>query len=490
MSQVTEFRLHGRESVRQVAPPMESPPPTPLDDLLRQARRLRFVDPTTERAFLTERVEGGLLRARVMLIAAMVAVVAGGGADAANLNSSSTFLRASLQLRAMVELACAGMLVSTWIPGHVRRAEWVNAPGVAVFVAFPLLNFWHFAAEFPQRQFLGLLMGNLIAILAIAAFAMPLRARLLAWIAAAVLVPGAWFFRVTVLADRPAEFRTLLSVLFVPAPMVVLMAWWREAGERTMFAQREHTRRLNTQLAAANAELARLNAEKNEFMAVAAHDLRAPLGAVRGLLQLVRDGKIADGERRREALGHALGETERMHALLENYLGAHALESGRLPVELARVDLGAAARELVSRFAGSAAVKRQTLTTDAPEGRVWVRADAALLAQVGGNFVSNALKFSPPGATVRVALLVAPEGGVARLAVTDEGPGIGAAERDRLFRKFERGSARPTAGESSTGLGLAVAKRLAEAMAGAVGCDSPVEGARGATFWVELPLDR
>jgi len=82
-------------------------------------------------------------------------------------------------------------------------------------------------------------------------------------------------------------------------------------------------------------------------------------------------------------------------------------------------------------------------------------------------------------------LLVAEGGGPARLVVVDAGPGIATAEQGKLFRKFGRLGHKPTGGEASTGLGLAVAKRLAEAMGGAVGCES--EAGRGATFWIELP---
>jgi signal transduction histidine kinase len=466
---------------------MESPTPPTLDALLRQARLLRFGEEALERAFITERVEGGVTRARVMLVAAMVAFAVGGWADLLNFGLQSPFLRASLQLRAMVELACLWMLVSTWFPGHARRAEWLNATGVAVLAAFPLLNFWHYAVQFPGRMFVGQIGGNLLPILAVAAFAMPLRARTLGLVMLAVLVPGAWFFRATVLEERTGEFRVLLSLLLTVPPVVLLMAWWREAGERTMFAQREHVRRLNGELERANAELARLNAEKNEFMAVAAHDLRAPLGVVRGLLELLREGRIATPEKRDEALRQALGETGRMHALVEDYLGAHAAENGTLPVRRETVDLGVAARELVARHGATAAAKGQTLSTDAPAGRVRVRADAALLAQVGDNFITNALKFSPAGAAVRVELLAAPGAGVARLAVVDAGPGVSPEDRGRLFRKFSRGAARPTAGEPSAGLGLATARRLAEAMGGGVGCDSPVADGRGASFWIELP---
>jgi len=97
--------------------------------------------------------------------------------------------------------------------------------------------------------------------------------------------------------------------------------------------------------------------------------------------------------------------------------------------------------------------------------------------------LSNAIKFSPIGGTVWVTL--APGPGVVRLAVRDEGPGISQADRARLFTKYARLGARPTAGESSVGLGLAIVRHLVEAMNGVISCQA--ELGRGATFIVELP---
>ncbi len=465
---------------------MESRPLPSLEDLLRQARRLRFAEPALEATFMRERVEDGVGRARVIIVAAMVVFVAGGASDYATMGRDSALLHAVLLHRAVAVLGCAAMLVSTWVRGHGQRAEWVNAIGVTALAAYPIFAYWHYAYHLPRAQFVGQMNGNLLPILAVSAFALPMRARVLALVVAAVLVPGAWFFRATVLAERTAEFRTVATAFFGVGGVVLLMAWWREAGERAMFAQREHARELNAELGRANAELARLNAEKNEFMAVAAHDLRAPLGVVRGLLGLIQGDRMPAAQRT-EALRLALGETGRMHTLVENYLGAHAAESGTLPVRTEVVDLGAVAAELVARHAAAAASKRQTLATDAPAGRVRVPADPALLAQIGDNFVTNALKFSPAGAAVRIELLAAPGAGVARLAVVDEGPGVTPEDQGRLFHKFSRGAARPTAGEPSAGLGLATVRRLAEAMGGRVGCDSPVTTGGGACFWIELP---
>jgi signal transduction histidine kinase len=241
------------------------------------------------------------------------------------------------------------------------------------------------------------------------------------------------------------------------------------------FAQRE-------QLEAMNAELARMNAEKNEFMAIAAHDLRAPLATVSGVAGQMR-ARAADAK---TGEGAALIETQagRMLALVNDYLGAHAAESGTLPVRRERLHLGEVARAAARRHGPTAARKQQVIELGGEDVATWIEADAALLAQVADNFVSNAIKFSPAGTAVRIEVQTADGHPWARLAVIDRGPGIAADEQANLFRKFGRASTRPTAGETSHGLGLAVAKRLAEAMGGSVGCES--EAGAGATFWVEL----
>lgn len=140
--------------------------------------------------------------------------------------------------------------------------------------------------------------------------------------------------------------------------------------------------------------------------------------------------------------------------------------------------------EAAQRHGPAAQAKEQQVL--APAGPVvLVRTDASLLGQVLDHFLSNALKFSPRGATVRLALGESSASGQVRVEVIDAGLGVSEADRGKLFRKYSHSGARPTGGESSHGIGLAVTKRVAEAMGGQVGCDS--EPGRGATFWVALP---
>jgi len=113
-----------------------------------------------------------------------------------------------------------------------------------------------------------------------------------------------------------------------------------------------------------------------------------------------------------------------------------------------------------------------------------VRADAGALREVFDNLLSNALKFSPPDSCITVSLIV--WNNHARLEIRDQGPGVPASERERIFTKYTRGTARPTAGERSTGLGLAIARELMAVMNGRVWCEAAPGG--GAVFVAAVPL--
>ncbi len=472
--------------------------PTLMDEseLLRQARRLRFDDPAQEVRFRRFDDERSLRQWRIVtgLGAAAVAVIGllpsnssepwVGGAEAAG--------RFGLVLPAAV--VAWGF---SWWKGQRDRLQLVGAVCAAVSVS---MHFANQAATTVPRMLTAGTVASLIAVgaqyLVAVAATLPLRTKAMATALATTVA----MFYVALEGIFPemgtrAGLRTV-AVHFtvtsaVIAAVMVGATWARERLLRIAFAQREQLEAANAEQARTNAELARMNAEKNEFMAIAAHDLRGPLAAVGGVARQMQEvsGDLA-AARREAALIEA--HAGRMLGLVNDYLGAHAVESGTLPVRRGRVELAAAARAAAERLAGAARAKGQTIAVDEVPEPVWVEADAALLAQVTDNFVSNALKFSPAGAVVRLEVHTAEGYARARLAVVDQGPGIAADEQAGLFRKFGKGSARPTGGEASHGLGLAVAKRLAEAMDGSVGCESPATALRagevgaGATFWVEL----
>lgn len=446
--------------------------------LPRQARRLRFADVALERSFRDERVALAMTRARVTLIAGMVATCGVGVSEAfASPPLSPEFNFMNLRLRFWgMGGAWLLMLLSTFLPDHRRRADWVNAAGTVVACWALALIYWHIALLRPSYNLINPAEGGFFTVLLVTAVALPLSFRALAATFVAALAGPVIFYGLTLPVRNVDPVQLAIGCALIGG-VVLVLAWWRESADRLMFAQREHLRALN-------AELARLNAAKNEFMAIAAHDLRSPLATVQGLAAQLEGGRVDEPARAHGAIREL---AQRMLELVENYLGVHAVESGALPVHPARLDLREVAQAAAVRAAPRAGAKQQRVEV-APSPAVWVAADATLLAQVTDNYVSNALKFSPPGTRVELAVLVAEDGSRARLAVTDAGPGIAPEEKKNLFRKFPRTAARPTGGEASHGLGLAVAKRLAEAMSATLGCES-APGA-GATFWIELPTAR
>jgi signal transduction histidine kinase len=152
-------------------------------------------------------------------------------------------------------------------------------------------------------------------------------------------------------------------------------------------------------------------------------------------------------------------------------------------MELAERDLREVCTAAVERCQGAAERKEQRIALRLPDGSAVARIDAGALGQVLDNLLLNAVKFSPWGTGVSCEM--AASAGCWRIEVRDEGPGVPAGERARLFHKFNRGSARPTAGESSSGLGLFIVKTLAEAMHGRVDYLAGERG--GAVFRVTLP---
>lgn len=233
-------------------------------------------------------------------------------------------------------------------------------------------------------------------------------------------------------------------------------------------------------LEASNEQLARLSQEKTDFLGIAAHDLKNPLTVIIGSAELLKMN--LPPEQTAKLSGNIMGASQRMFQLIKDLLDANAIEQGRFTSNLERCDFRALAAESAANNQSPAGRKKITIVPEKGEP-VWGRADRNATLQILDNLISNAVKFSPPETTVQVR--TSTENGVARIAVQDHGPGISEADQKKLFGKFTRLSAQPTGGETSTGLGLSIVKKLAEAMAGTVDCQSVL--GEGATFILRLP---
>jgi signal transduction histidine kinase len=260
-----------------------------------------------------------------------------------------------------------------------------------------------------------------------------------------------------------------------------------EALARQVSAQLE-LRAAKAKLDAQNAELRTLNAQKNQFIGMAVHDLRNPLQVIDGYGKLLSNKIVGDvNPVQAQALEAITKNCGFMLGLVTDLLSLSTLEAGELQLDFRRADIGAIAEKNVTLNRLMAEAKGIALAFSCDSGMPQVLADAFRIEQVLNNLVSNAIKFSHAKTTVTVRVENAQEAGKTgvRLSVQDEGQGIPPAELKKLFQPFAKTSVRSTAGEASTGLGLFIVKRLVEAHGGIMSVESKV--GEGSAFRVFLP---
>ncbi len=251
------------------------------------------------------------------------------------------------------------------------------------------------------------------------------------------------------------------------------------ARSRRLAYELAQRRRLQLALEESRDRLAQLNEEKIELLRMAAHDLRNPLTAILLGFDLVEQG----GLKPEVALVRIRNHVEQMMQLMSDLLDNETLEDGRRRLTLGAVSASTVLQEVLVTLGPPAERKKICFDTSGVESAPPALADAGALRQIIENLVSNAMKFSPPGRTIWIRLRE--WSGRVRFEVSDQGPGVRPDEVERIFAKYVRGSAKPTAGENSTGLGLSIVRQLVTAMNGRAWCES-VPG-KGATFIVVLP---
>jgi PAS domain S-box-containing protein len=223
---------------------------------------------------------------------------------------------------------------------------------------------------------------------------------------------------------------------------------------------------------------------KSDFVSSISHELRAPLTSIYGFAEtLLRRGELFDDVQRRTFLSYIASESERLTVIVDALLDVAELDSGDLQVELATTDVGNVVREIVESARADIANSAENghkFVIDLVDEPLGAEADREKLRRVLVNLVDNAIKFSPSGGTVSVT--GQRRSRTIELRVVDEGVGIRKEERERIFRKFYRGSTSVLSG--GTGLGLFITRGLLTAMGGRIWVDS-VEG-EGSTFVLEL----
>lgn len=290
---------------------------------------------------------------------------------------------------------------------------------------------------------------------------------------------GAYRRRVHAIESRNRELQTLVDerTIEIRRQMVLL-------DEQAKTIQEANTSIMakNHALEETNIKLAEADSFKTRMLSIAAHDLKNPLSSIMGFAELILS-EISSDERLQTMVRAISRSSEKMLDLISNLLDASALELGRMELDTEPMNFAYICINASEVYYAAAEQKQQKLYMEA-DNDCYIIGDAKRIAQVVDNLVSNAIKYSPFGADIRIG--VRKNHAFVHFSVQDQGPGLSDEDKSKLFGLFQRLSAQPTGTESSNGVGLAIVKQIVELHGGRVWAES--EYGSGSTFIVEMPL--
>ena len=254
-------------------------------------------------------------------------------------------------------------------------------------------------------------------------------------------------------------------------------------ANQTITNMHGEVQRQKIEIEAKNEELLALNIEKNNLIGIVAHDLKSPLNQIKGLVTIVKMSTDASNTEALRCIDMIYTSTTRLNELIAKILDVEAIESKIPNLIMEPVNLSIVLQTLIDRYIENARQKQIEIFCNL-EKSTHALVDKAYSEQVFENLLSNALKFSPSYRNIYVNLST--QNGKIVGEIKDEGPGLNADDKKKLFGKYQKLSARPTANETSTGLGLSIVKKFVEAMNGEIWCESK-EG-NGASFFVAFPI--
>ncbi|WP_143519945.1 ATP-binding protein [Reichenbachiella sp. 5M10] len=279
----------------------------------------------------------------------------------------------------------------------------------------------------------------------------------------------------------------LRNVLLLSVGMVLMVSFFlynrykiKSKANQELTAQRQIIENQNVQLEENVKKLVELNEDKNSFIRILSHDLRAPINNINGISRIL----LSDAEDLKpdqsKLLLHVSDESKRLSDMVTRILDVEKMES-ETEEEFVRVDIHGVLSRVVTNFAPTAESKGISLRQDLVEG-TFVMGLEEFFFHVFDNVLSNAIKFSPQGASIYVNSTVV-ENHV-EVRIKDEGPGISKEDQKKMFKKFQMLSAKATAGEKSSGLGLSIVSKYIKLLDGQLTCESKV--GEGTTFVIHF----
>lgn len=232
-----------------------------------------------------------------------------------------------------------------------------------------------------------------------------------------------------------------------------------------------------------NTELEKLNLDKNEFLGIAAHDLKNPIYNISMLAKVIKEEEL-DKDEINEFATDILNTSERMLELIKNLLDINSIEQGKFKMNLESIDISVVVKSCTDNYQERAKAKGIKLHYNCQEALPDSVVDPSLTLQILDNLISNAIKYSPFDKNIWVSVYSNSQHIV--VSIKDEGPGLSELDQNKLFGKFARLTPQPTGDEHSTGLGLSIAKKYAEAMNGDIILIS--ELGKGCEFQFIVPI--
>jgi signal transduction histidine kinase len=257
-----------------------------------------------------------------------------------------------------------------------------------------------------------------------------------------------------------------------------------ENMRKEVLALNQELNNLTRQLHQKNAQLKRLNEEKNRFLGMAAHDLRKPIGLVMSYSEFLIDEAETLDDEQMQFLRTINNSCTFMKRLVDDFLDVSAIEAGKFDLDLQPASIFNILEQSLELNNLQAIKKGIDLEVHCAGDLPSVSMDASKIEQVITNLVSNAIEHTYPATKVAVTLSADPQFLV--FSVQDSGPGIPADEMDKLFKPFEKTSVKKTGGEKSTGLGMLITRKIIEAHKGLIWVDSPP--GQGAKMSFKIPL--
>ena len=257
--------------------------------------------------------------------------------------------------------------------------------------------------------------------------------------------------------------------------------------KKTMISLNNELNNLTRELQKKNIQLDQLNQLKNQFLGMAAHDLRNPIGSIMMFSEFILEEQGDSITEELKKILEIINSSSRfMLQLLDELLDVVRIESGKLELKYVATDLGKFIRKNIEVNSIFAEKKQIKIVLNLPETPPTFAFDPVRIEQVLNNLISNAIKFSFPHTTITISAFST--GNEAVISVKDQGQGIPKEGLDKLFKPFAKLSAGGTAGEKSIGLGLSITKRIIIGHMGRIWVESKV--GEGTTFYFSLPLNK